>query len=132
MRAVTSDRAYERQDRRRYRESGESLTQEWPVQVISSPLIRGPFAIAGNPVLVEYEIVARLRLPAADTEVIPLISFCYSAEAGNYVDVQWVTRDCRVPGGIWERSTVIAVPRQFAIRVDDRTRTSLEKIKAAA
>ncbi len=125
MRVTTNNPAYERRDRR-HQANSASAEREWPVQVAAPPLIKGPFTMGGDPTLVEYEIVARLLLPAADTEVIPLISFCCSPEDGAYVEVQWTTRDRRTPTGIWERSTTVAVPRQFAITVDKGKRAARE------
>ena len=101
--------------RRRYRESQVMPVTQHPVMVAEPPRIRGPFSVEGNPILVEYEIVARLSLPEPDTEVIPSISFMESSERGEYIDVRWTTNDIREPRGIWERSTVITLPRQFAV-----------------
>ena len=102
-------------DRRIYRESADSATYERPVQMAEPPKIHGPFAVDGNPILVEYEIVARLSLPDPLTEVVPAVSYIESAEQGEYVDVQWTTSDRREPRGVWERSAVITLPRQFTV-----------------
>src|SRR5919202_5847491 len=101
--------------RRRYRESQVMPVNQHPVMVAEPPRIRGPLSVEGNPVLIEYEIVARLSLPAPDSEVTPSISFMESSERGEYIDVRWTTTDSRAPRGIWERSTVITLPRQFAV-----------------
>jgi hypothetical protein len=86
------------------------------VAVAERPKISGPFAVTGNPVLVEYEIIAPLYLPAQDTEVVPNVSFVEEPEHAGYVDVCWTTTDRREPRGVWARSTVITLPRQFGIR----------------
>lgn len=104
-----------RRDRRIYRESVDSAPYERPVLMAEPPKIRGPFAVDGNPILVEYEIVARLSLPDPNTEVVPAVSFTESPEKGEYVDVQWTTSDRREPRGVWERSAVITLPRQFTV-----------------
>ncbi len=98
-----------------YRELREAPVDQRPIIVAEPPRIRGPFSVEGNPILVEYEIVARLSLPAPDTEVMPSVSFIESSERGEYIDVRWTTTDSRAPRGIWERSTVITLPRQFAV-----------------
>ena len=101
---------------RRRRVEGEVMPgKQHPVMVVEPPRIRGPLSVEGNPILVEYEIVARLSLPEPDTEVTPSISFMESSERGEYIDVRWTTTDSRAPRGIWERSTVITLPRQFAV-----------------
>ncbi|HZB96304.1 MAG TPA: hypothetical protein VE268_10100 [Herpetosiphonaceae bacterium] len=101
---------------RRRRVEGQVMPgKQRPVMVAEPPRIRGPLSVEGNPILVEYEIVARLSLPEPDTEVTPSISFMESSERGEYIDVRWTTTDSRAPRGIWERSTVITLPRQFAV-----------------
>ena len=101
---------------RRRRVEGQVMPgKQRPVMVAEPPRIRGPLSVEGNPILVEYEIVARLSLPEPDTEVTPSISFMESSERGEYIDVRWTTNDIREPRGIWERSTVITLPRQFAV-----------------
>ena len=101
---------------RRRRVEGEVMRgKQRPVMVAEPPRIRGPLSVEGNPILVEYEIVALLSLPEPDTEVTPSISFMESSERGEYIDVRWTTTDSRAPRGIWERSTVITLPRQFAV-----------------
>ena len=101
---------------RRRRVEGQVMPgKQRPVMVAEPPRIRGPLSVEGNPILVEYEIVALLSLPEPDTEVTPSISFMESSERGEYIDVRWTTNDIREPRGIWERSTVITLPRQFAV-----------------
>lgn len=86
-----------------------------PIHVVEQPLVMGPFEVAGDPSVVAYEIVARLSLPAPDTEVIPTASYTESAQDGTCVDVRWLTSDEGEPCGIWERSAVITLPRQFGV-----------------
>ncbi len=86
-----------------------------PILVMDRPRIDGPFDVERNPLLVEYQVVAHLALPAADTEVVPAVVFRDAAPDGEYVDLQWTTTDDREPRGVWERSARITLPRQFAI-----------------
>lgn len=108
-------RSSENRDRRTLRESPGVEKRDHPVMVTEPACVSGPFTVEGNPIMVEYEISARLFLPAPDSDVTPCISFMESSEQGEYVDVRWVTTDAREPRGVWERSTVITLPRQFAI-----------------
>ncbi len=103
-------------DRRIHHESTSRMQNERPVQVIGAPLVRGPLPVKGNPSMVRYEVVARLRLPAADSPAAPCISFAESPGRGKYVDVRWTTTDCAEPRGTWERKTSITLPIQFAVR----------------
>ena len=91
------------------------MYRERPVVVAEPPRISGPCTVDDNPVLVEYEIVAKLFLPAPDTEVTSSVSVVESSDHADYIDVQWTTSDAREPRGVWERSTVVTLPRQFAI-----------------
>lgn len=93
-----------------------AAADERPIIVTEPPRIKGPFPVKGNPIMVRYEIVACLSLPAPDTEVVPSIYFDESSEQGKYVDVRWTTTDTRAPRGVWERATVITLPKQFAIK----------------
>lgn len=93
-----------------------TTVEERPVVVTEAPRINGPFPVKGNPIMVRYEIVACMSLPAADTDVVPSIYFDESSEQGKYVDVRWTTTDMREPRGVWERATVLTLPKQFAIK----------------
>ena len=88
---------------------------ERPVLVAEPPSIRGPFPVEDNPVVVEYEVVARLALPEPDAEAVPTVSFTESPDQGEYLDLQWTTTDDREPRGVWERAVVIELPRQFVV-----------------
>lgn|GEM_PF-5183044 len=88
---------------------------ERPIHVVEQPLVIGPFEVEGDPSVVAYEIVARLSLPASDTEVTPSASYTESAQHGKCVDVRWLTSDDGEPCGIWERSALITLPRQFGV-----------------
>ncbi len=113
---VASSRTAERiRTRRGYHKVPALPVNERRVMMAEPPRIRGPFSVEGNPAFVEYEIVARLSLPAPDTEVRPSVLFIESSEQGEYIDVRWTTYDSRKPRGIWERSAVITLPRQFAV-----------------
>ncbi len=96
---------------RTYHESSER-----PVQVIGAPRVRGPLPVKGNPSMVRYEVVARLRLPTADSPAAPCVSFVESSGRGEYVDVRWTTTDRGEPRGTWERKASITLPIQFAIK----------------
>jgi len=82
---------------------------------MEAPVINGPYPVVGNPSMVEYKIVARLSLPAPDTEVVPSIEVHTTTGDGDCIDVRWTTNDSRAPRGVWERSAVVTIPRQFAI-----------------
>lgn len=86
-----------------------------PIHVVEQPLVMGPFEVEGDPSVVAYEIVARLSLPASDTEVTPSASYTESAQHGKCVDVRWLTSDDGEPCGTWERSALITLPRQFGV-----------------
>ena len=103
--------------RRRTRTTERSVeaANTQPILVVEPPEIKGPFPIEKDPLTVEYEVVARLLLPAKDAEVIPSVSIRDTPQHGECLDVQWMTSDEREPRGVWERSVVIALPRQFAI-----------------
>jgi hypothetical protein len=88
---------------------------ERSLQVVEQPIIKGPFKVQGDPSIAAYEIVAQLSLPAPDTEVVPEVSYCETPEAGTCLDIRWRTTDEREPQGVWERSAVIMLPRQFGI-----------------
>ncbi len=88
---------------------------EHAVLVAEPPKVKGPFPVEGNPSLAEYTIVARLSLPSADTEVVPLVEVRETAQNGECIDVRWTTEDARTPRGVWERSTIVTIPRQFAV-----------------
>ncbi len=92
----------------------EGRENEHQLLVVEPPHIAGPFAVKDNPVAVQYEVVARLALPAKDAEVTPTVSF--SQDHDTFLDVQWTTEDPGEPRGIWERTVRITVPRQFAVR----------------
>ena len=88
---------------------------ERSLSVIGSPAIKGPYPVTGNPSMAEYKIVARLSLPASDTEVVPSIEMHTTPGEGACIDVRWTTNDSRAPRGVWERSAVITIPRQFVV-----------------
>jgi hypothetical protein len=85
------------------------------VAVTEPPRIKGPYPVAGNPSLAKYTIVARLSLPAPDTEVVPSVEVHETPQDGECIDVRWTTEDARDPRGVWERSTEVTIPRQFAV-----------------
>jgi hypothetical protein len=93
----------------------EGHDNEQQLLVVEPPHIIGPFPVEDNPVEVQYEVVARLALPAKDAEVTPTVSFCQESR-GAFLDVQWTTEEPGEPRGIWERSVTITVPRQFAVK----------------
>ena len=88
---------------------------EQPILVMEPPRIKGPMPVDRNPLEVQYEVVARLLLPAGDAEATPSVSFSDADSNGGCLDVQWTTHDSREPQGVWERSVVITLPRQFAV-----------------
>lgn len=88
---------------------------EHAVLVTEAPKIKGPYPVKGNPSLAAYTIIARLSLPAADTEVVPLVEVRETPQNGECIDVRWTTEDARAPRGVWERSAVVTIPRQFAV-----------------
>ena len=96
-------------------ETQRTNQNERSLPVIGSPAIKGPYPVTGDPSMAEYTIVARLSLPAPDTEVVPSIEMHTTPGAGECIDVRWTTNDSRAPRGVWERSAVITIPRQFAI-----------------
>jgi hypothetical protein len=92
-----------------------SDVQIQPILVVEPPQINGPFPLDKDPLTVQYEIVARLLLPAKDADVTASVVARDIPQGGECVEVQWTTSDEREPRGIWERSVVIALPRQFSI-----------------
>lgn len=103
-------------DHRIQPESTRGMQSERPVQVIGAPLVRGPLPVKGNPSMVRYEVVARLRLPAAESPAAARISFVESPGRGEYVDVRWTTTDRGEPRGTWERKASVTLPCQFAVK----------------
>jgi hypothetical protein len=97
------------------RKAHTSSCYQHPIPVIEAPVVKGPYPVEGNPSLAEYEIVARLSLPAPDTEVIPCVEVHETAQDGECIDVRWTTEDQRAPRGVYERSALVTIPRQFTI-----------------
>ena len=104
-----------RREPRAHRETQRTNQNERSLPVIGPPAIKGPYPVTGDPSMAEYKIVARLSLPAPDTEVVPSVEMHTTPGAGECIDVRWTTNDSRTPRGVWERSAVITIPRQFAI-----------------
>jgi hypothetical protein len=90
-------------------------TAERPILVVEPPHVKGPYPVEGDPSSISYEVVARLALPAPDAEAVPSLQYCDSDEGVQCLDLQWVTDDPREPRGVWERSAVVTLPRQFGI-----------------
>jgi hypothetical protein len=86
-----------------------------PILVVEPPQVNGPFPLDKDPLTVQYEIVARLLLPAKDADVTASVVARDIPQGGECVEVQWTTSDEREPRGVWERSVMIALPRQFSI-----------------
>ena len=97
------------------REEQAPAARERSILVVDRPTIHGPFEVERNPLLVEYQVVAHLALPEADTEAVPAVIYRDASPHGECVDLQWTTTDEREPRGVWERSARITLPRQFAI-----------------
>ena len=104
-----------RRESRAHREAQRTSQIERSLLVMEAPVIKGPYPVVGNPSMAEYKIVARLSLPAPDTEVVPSIEVHTTTGDGDCIDVRWTTNDSRAPRGVWERSAVVTIPRQFAI-----------------
>ncbi len=104
-----------RREPRAHPENRRIKQNERSLLVMEPPIIKGPYPVAGNPGMAEYKIVAQLSLPAPDTEVVPSIEVHATSGEGECIDVRWTTNDSRAPRGIWERSAVVTIPRQFAI-----------------
>lgn len=113
---ISAARQLQARNSGRSREAIADELDAQPVQVVDPPHIRGPYRVPGNPIMVRYEIAARLRLPAADSPAAPSISYVEAPEDGTWVDIRWTTTDSREPRGVWERQTVITLPRQFVVK----------------
>jgi hypothetical protein len=105
---------------------------EHVVLVAAPPQVKGPYPVAGDPSLAEYEIVARLSLPAPDTEVMPQVEIRETTQDGECIDVRWTTDDTRAPRGVWERSAMVTIPRQFAVTAYEVTGEPLLEREAGA
>jgi hypothetical protein len=95
-----------------------------PILVVEPPRIKGPFPLDKDPLTVQYEVVARLLLPAKDADVTASVVARDIPQGGECVEVQWTTSDEREPRGVWERSVMIALPRQFSIATCQVTGTA--------
>src|SRR4051812_224630 len=81
-------------------EQAHANSQAQSILLVEPPQIKGPYPLDKDPLTVQYEVVARLLLPAKDADVTASISACDSPHGGECVELHWTTSDEREPRGV--------------------------------